>query len=168
VSSGFASPIPSLECLNLSNPLTRSPRHATNTSCWSQFLVLYPPARRWRFAESSRQAEVLGGLRTVTLTTPRGHIKVILPDNITAGDTILGTVAAEPKGKDNKNLKIDGHSLTATKLNTVLFVAVDSCMVIACVVALRFIREAGLSSKDWRRSICHLKRDTTLRQVRVS
>lgn len=49
--------------------------------------------------------EVSGGLRTITLTTPRGDIKVNLPGEISAGDTISGTVVAEPKGKDEKERK---------------------------------------------------------------
>src|SRR5262249_28057977 len=42
---------------------------------------------------------------TITLATQRGDIKVILPSDIAAGDTISGTVSAEPKGKDEKERK---------------------------------------------------------------
>ena len=54
---------------------------------------------------SAGTPEVSGGLRTVTLATPRGDIKVSLPDDLNAGDTISGTVVAEPKGKDEKERK---------------------------------------------------------------
>ena len=50
--------------------------------------------------ESSSSSQSSGGLRVVTLTTTRGDIKISLPDDIRAGDTISGTVTAEPKGKD--------------------------------------------------------------------
>jgi hypothetical protein len=53
-------------------------------------------------AKSRRISQSSSGLRTVTLATPRGDIKVSLPDDIRAGDTISGTVVAEPKGKDEK------------------------------------------------------------------
>jgi hypothetical protein len=51
---------------------------------------------------TNRPAETSSGLRIVTLTTARGDIKVYLPDDIRAGDTVSGTVSAEPKGKDEK------------------------------------------------------------------
>lgn len=38
------------------------------------------------------------GLRTVTFDLPAGKVRVFLPDDIAAGDTISGTVAVEPKG----------------------------------------------------------------------
>jgi len=38
------------------------------------------------------------GLETVEFTTPQGKIKVLLPDDIAAGDTISGTVITEPTG----------------------------------------------------------------------
>ncbi len=39
-----------------------------------------------------------GGLHTVTFDTPEGTIKIHLPDDMAAGDTISGTVVAEPSG----------------------------------------------------------------------
>lgn len=39
-----------------------------------------------------------GGLTTVTFETNPGTVRVILPDDIRAGDTISGTVVNEPKG----------------------------------------------------------------------
>jgi len=42
------------------------------------------------------------GLLTTTFTTPSGKIAVNLPDDLSAGDTISGTVIAEPSGKDSE------------------------------------------------------------------
>ncbi|MBA3860257.1 MAG: hypothetical protein C0507_25400 [Cyanobacteria bacterium PR.3.49] len=39
-----------------------------------------------------------GGLNTATFETPHGKLKVNLPDDASAGDTITGTVVAEPAG----------------------------------------------------------------------
>ena len=47
-------------------------------------------------------SEVIGGLNTTTFATPRGRIRVNLPDDMAAGDTLSGTVIAEPQGKDEK------------------------------------------------------------------
>ena len=41
------------------------------------------------------------GLYTATFTTPQGVIKVNLPDDMAAGDTISGTVTAESTGKND-------------------------------------------------------------------
>jgi hypothetical protein len=46
--------------------------------------------------------EVANGLRVVTFASARGNIRVNLPDDIRAGDTISGTVVAEPKGSPIK------------------------------------------------------------------
>ncbi len=40
-----------------------------------------------------------GGLHTSTFITPQGNVIVNLPDDMRAGDTISGTVVAEPKGQ---------------------------------------------------------------------
>lgn len=50
--------------------------------------------------DSSSSDQSSGSLRVVTLTTARGDVKVSLPDDIRAGDTISGIVTAAPKGKD--------------------------------------------------------------------
>ena len=42
------------------------------------------------------------GLRIVTFDTSAGRLNVNLPDDMTAGDTISGTVVAEPKGNTNE------------------------------------------------------------------
>ncbi len=43
--------------------------------------------------------ELAGGLNTTTFTTPQGRITVNLTDDLAAGDTLSGTVTAEPEGK---------------------------------------------------------------------
>lgn len=43
-----------------------------------------------------------GGAYTTTFDTPRGKIKVYLPDDMAAGDTISGTVSIEPTGRTEK------------------------------------------------------------------
>jgi len=50
-------------------------------------------------------SEKEGGLYKATLHTPSGKINVILPDDMSAGDTISGTVIAEPSGADAKALQ---------------------------------------------------------------
>ncbi|MCH7518244.1 MAG: carboxypeptidase regulatory-like domain-containing protein [Candidatus Dadabacteria bacterium] len=46
----------------------------------------------------SSTTETNWGLHTTTFTTPEGKIKVNFPDDMAAGDTISGTVIAEPSG----------------------------------------------------------------------
>ncbi len=48
--------------------------------------------------EVSATTETDWGLHTATFKTPEGKIKVNLPDDMAAGDTISGTVIAEPSG----------------------------------------------------------------------
>jgi hypothetical protein len=64
------------------------------------------------FAPSARQQEVIkgldeefktsstarGGVKTVTFDSPQARVIVNLPDDMMAGDTISGTVVAEPRG----------------------------------------------------------------------
>ena len=45
------------------------------------------------------QTQTSNGLRTITFDATPGQIKVHLPDDMRAGDTISGTVYAEPKGQ---------------------------------------------------------------------
>ena len=42
------------------------------------------------------------GLQRANVETPQGRITINLPDDIVAGDTISGTVVAEPKGKSDE------------------------------------------------------------------
>src|SRR5215470_20128516 len=41
------------------------------------------------------------GLCTASFTTPQGIIRVNLPDDMAAGDTISGTVTTEPTGQND-------------------------------------------------------------------
>lgn len=47
-------------------------------------------------------AEARAGLNTTIFSTPRGRLRVNLPDDIAAGDIISGTIYAEPVGKDQR------------------------------------------------------------------
>src|SRR5215831_3041873 len=49
----------------------------------------------------SAGSEVANGLVVTTFTTPQGKIKVNLTDDVAAGDTITGTVQAEPNGSND-------------------------------------------------------------------
>src|SRR5712691_960765 len=49
-------------------------------------------------AAANANVKTADGLTVVTFTVDRGKIIVYLPDDMRAGDTISGTVLAEPKG----------------------------------------------------------------------
>lgn len=57
------------------------------------------------------ESEVRSGLRVTTFAAPQGKIRVYLPDDIAAGDTISGTVFAEPSGKTEEERKKNGDTL---------------------------------------------------------
>jgi uncharacterized repeat protein (TIGR01451 family) len=57
-------------------------------------------------------AEARAGLSTTIFSTPRGRLRVNVPDDIAAGDTISGTIYAEPTGKDEREL---ARNLTALR-----------------------------------------------------
>ncbi len=50
----------------------------------------------------SVKVQSAGGLRTATFQTPQGSIRVNLPDDLSAGDTISGVVLAEPAGQTDE------------------------------------------------------------------
>ena len=52
-----------------------------------------------RAAAPTAQVAAANGLRTATFDTMQGRVVVNLPDDMRAGDTISGTVVAEPKGQ---------------------------------------------------------------------
>jgi hypothetical protein len=76
--------------------------------------------------DKSSSSETSDGLRIVTLSTPRGNVKVYLPEVIVAGDTISGTVTTEPKGKDEKEKKEN-----ADRLDTYRIKIIDETMKLA-------------------------------------
>jgi CHAT domain-containing protein/tetratricopeptide (TPR) repeat protein len=69
--------------ISITNPLFTTPAAAQNAS-------------GYRVESSSAN-----GLHTTTFTTPQGVIKVHLPDDMAAGDTISGTVTAESTGRND-------------------------------------------------------------------
>ena len=58
------------------------------------------------------------GLTTAVFNLPAGTIKVYLPDDIRPGETISGTISAEPLGRNTKQLE---KNLTELKKHTVSF-----------------------------------------------
>ncbi len=56
-----------------------------------------------------------GGLTTVTFATDAGKLKLYLPEDMAAGDTISGTVSAEPNGTNaTKGLQIREYSVESS------------------------------------------------------
>lgn len=60
---------------------------------------------------ASVQTVNAGGTSTTTFETPKGKIKVYLPDDMTAGDMISGTVVSEPSGKNEKEKERNADEL---------------------------------------------------------
>lgn len=60
-----------------------------------------------------KKAEVKSGhgLQTATFDTAQGKIRVYLPDDMAAGDTISGTVIAEPKGGTDEERRRNADTL---------------------------------------------------------
>ena len=69
--------------------------------------------------DESSSSETSNGLRTVTLTAPRGNVFVYLPEVIVAGDTISGTVSTQPKGKDEQEKKQNADRLDNYRIKIV-------------------------------------------------
>ena len=62
------------------------------------------------------ESQTANGLHTVIFNTTPGKIKVNLPDDMRAGDTISGTVVAEPKGSAEEERKNNAPKLSEFKL----------------------------------------------------
>ncbi|MGA3262567.1 MAG: hypothetical protein ABSC47_00820 [Terracidiphilus sp.] len=60
---------------------------------------------------SGSSNETAFGLNTTTFDTPHGKVKVNLPDDATAGDTLSGTVFVQPSGKTAKEQAKNGDEL---------------------------------------------------------
>jgi len=65
-------------------------------------------------AQSAPQAPPQLGLRVTPIAVPEGTLRVYLPDDIAAGDTISGTVVAEPAGntdaeRSRNTSELDGY-----------------------------------------------------------
>src|SRR5882724_4803775 len=75
------------------------PRRLLFVSLVCSLLISLPTAQQ---VASQSPAPAQGGVNTTTLKTPRGRVRIDLPNDMAAGDTISGTVIAEPAGKDEK------------------------------------------------------------------
>jgi|GEM_PF-1740710 len=64
--------------------------------------------------DKNARVETSAGLQTVIFNTPAAIVRVNLPDDIRAGDTISGTVIAEPKG--NTKAERDSNQAELKKL----------------------------------------------------
>jgi hypothetical protein len=60
---------------------------------------------------SGSSNETAFGLNTTTFDTPHGKVKVNLPDDASAGDTLSGTVFVQPSGKTAKEQAKNGDEL---------------------------------------------------------
>src|SRR6266849_6852518 len=74
-------------------------------------LALYlAPAAHVQESSAKASLQTRGGLQVATFDTLQGRVIVNLPDDMAAGDTISGTVVAEPKGSTDderaKNLAV--------------------------------------------------------------
>lgn len=60
---------------------------------------------------TSISSEIPNGLTIVTIPTPWGEIKILLPYDIRGGDTISGTVMTQPAGQSDKEKRRDANEL---------------------------------------------------------
>jgi hypothetical protein len=68
----------------------------------SGWLLVVSPLRTYAQDTGSSETKTAFGLQTAKFTTRQGTIEVNLPDDIAAGDSISGTVVADPAGKTDK------------------------------------------------------------------
>jgi hypothetical protein len=69
---------------------------------WLSVLVMTGIAGIAAAGTATGQSAGTPGLRTTPISVPAGTIRVSLPDDMAAGDTISGTVVAEPAGRTEK------------------------------------------------------------------
>jgi hypothetical protein len=84
------------------------------------------------------------GLCTTTFQTPQGKIKMHLPDDLACGDTISGSVIAEPSGKDakerQKNMdELSGYVIQAEGITISVAKGVFKWVVPTTAAVCRFI-----------------------------
>ena len=84
------------------------PRRLLFVSLVCSLLISLPTAQQ---VASQSPAPAQGGVNTTTLKTPRGRVRIDLPNDMAAGDTISGTVIAEPSGKDEKEKQKNADEL---------------------------------------------------------
>jgi len=71
-------------------------------------LLGLPLAGQKKFSASSEQD---WGLRRIKFSTPQGEVRVSVPNDLRPGDTLSGTVVAEPSGKSDKQRRKNGDRL---------------------------------------------------------
>jgi hypothetical protein len=108
------------------------------------------------------KTETAWGLHTATFDTPHGKIKVHLPDDLSAGDTISGTVIAEPAGKtEEERIKnqdeLNGYVVEIGKKKTPVLEKVLQWAVPAAVAASAFIILRDNRGKELARTQCPIQ-----------
>lgn len=78
-------------------------------------LLGLPLAGQKKVSASSEQD---WGLRRVKFSTPRGEVRVSVPNDIRPGDTLSGTVVADPSGKSDKQRRKNGDRLKGYVVET--------------------------------------------------
>ncbi len=78
----------------VSGPVTVTQTSATTTPT--------PTSSNADDRQKTSSVQTIGGLHVVTFTLPEGRIKLNLPDDMRAGDTISGTVVTEPRGTNSE------------------------------------------------------------------
>ncbi|MBL8208584.1 MAG: hypothetical protein JNM09_30415 [Blastocatellia bacterium] len=67
------------------------------------FQPVFSAKATWIQESSKGDTETAWGLHTATFITRHGKIKATMPDDMAAGDTISGTVIAEPEGNTERD-----------------------------------------------------------------
>jgi hypothetical protein len=106
--------------------------------------------------------ETAWGLHTATFETPRGKIKVHWPDDLSAGDTISGTVIAEPAGETEveraKNLdELNGYVVEIEKQRASVLDKVFKWAVPAAVGASTYVILRDRGGKELARTQCPIQ-----------
>ncbi len=73
--------------------------------------LLLPTHHHFSQNQSAARTETNWGLHTTTFTTPHGQVRVYLPDDLSVGDAISGTVMAEPAGQTADERRKNGDEL---------------------------------------------------------
>jgi hypothetical protein len=72
--------------------------------CVSALVLALAPAAQVQQGSANVSTTMRGGLQTVTFDTIQGKVRVNLPDDMMAGDTISGTVSVQPNGQTQPEL----------------------------------------------------------------
>jgi hypothetical protein len=111
--------------------------------------------------------ETAWGLHTATFDTPHGKIKVHLPDDLSAGDTISGTVIAEPAGKtEEERIKnqdeLNGYVVEIEKEKTPVLGKVLKWAVPAAVGASTYVILRDKRGKELARTQCPIQQPAAI------